>query len=699
MKSLVEDTRAFRGPELSSDHYLVVSKVKLLRRWVKNLAIRNNNNEEVYKIYLLEDISIRNLYQKRLERYLNETPTKDNINEEWNNIKKCIEKSANEAIGTKRRYRKRKGLRIWNEELAEVINKKKISYKKYLQNPTLANEEEYKAIRNTAKDLTRKAHQQSWERFVSNIEHDIHGRQTMAYKVLKHLNANEKDTARIYPIEDEKWEKHYQNLWCAKKPFREENCNTQHRNDVDLITISELRNALMKLKNRKACGPDKINIELLKYGGIVFELRLLHLVNECWRTQDIPSDWHKAEVISLFKKGSRNNCDNYRGISLLNSAYKIYAKIINERLKTITDTLLEEEQAGFRKGRSSTDNIFVLKQLIEKRREFNLETHIGFIDFQKAFDKLDRLQLWEIMSLRGYPQHLIDTLKRIYRTTDIIINTGKTRNIELRTTQGVRQGCSISPTLFNIYIDHIVKIWKNEINTGITIGHNKLLNILLFADDLVIIQGNEDNLQTAIYRLQEIAKIYKLVISVPKTKVMAFQGRFPIRSKIVVNEQSIEQVSHFCYLGSDISYGKDNDIETKLHRFTHICGTINRTLNNKTRKDTRVKLYKTMATPVLMYGSETWTPTQTDLNKIQTAEMRFLRRVKGCSRLDHIRNQDIRNELHIYKLQEKITENREKYKEHINRMENQRLPKIISKYKPKGRRDVGRPLRRWEQLL
>lgn len=280
-----------------------------------------------------------------------------------------------------------------------------------------------------------------------------------------------------------------------------------------------------------------------------------------------------------------------------------------------------------------------------------------------------------------------------------MINTGRSKNIILKTNQGVRQGCSISPTLFNIYIDNIVKKWKMDVNPGIEIGSDKALNVLLFADDLAIIERTEENLQRAVYRLVQIAREHNLEVSTMKSKVMAFHGKYPIRSKIIINEKPIEQVSHFCYLGTDISYNKDRDIEIKIQRFEHICGTINRTLSNKTRKDTKIKLYKVMATPILMYGSESWVPSQKEVKKIQTAEMRFLRRVQGCTLLDKIRNEDIRAELNVYHLGERVAKYRRKWKDHIQRMEEYRLPKIIREYKPRGNRNVGRPLKRWEELV
>jgi hypothetical protein len=94
--------------------------------------------------------------------------------------------------------------------------------------------------------------------------------------------------------------------------------------------------------------------------------------------------------------------------------------------------------------------LFILQQVFEKIREFNLQTHVAFIDFEKAFDKVNRNKLWIIMEEPGYPQHLIRVIQSLYHNSKIIINTGKNKTEEIIVNKGVRQGCSISPTLFNI---------------------------------------------------------------------------------------------------------------------------------------------------------------------------------------------------------------------------------------------------------
>jgi sorting nexin-29 len=136
-----------------------------------------------------------------------------------------------------------------------------------------------------------------------------------------------------------------------------------------------------------------LSIELLSLSSSTLITGLHIFLNTCWITYSLPHTWRSAHLILPFTKGDKNSCNNYRDISVLNSGYKIYTKIINERLKTIMDAFLLEEQQEFRKGRSAIDNIFIVQQIIEKRCEFNLEMHISFIDFEKASDKIDRNKL------------------------------------------------------------------------------------------------------------------------------------------------------------------------------------------------------------------------------------------------------------------------------------------------------------------
>ena len=180
LKNLIQDIKIFRGCDMGSDHFLVTS-----RKQSNNSKLAN---EFVYKVYLLQEESIRRLYQQRLAKNLSEYTRTSTIDKEWENILTATKKAANEAIGTKKKHRRKKGLRIWNGEIKNAIEIKRTAYQKYLQNPNEENFETYKIKRNIAKIIASKAHKESWDRFICRIESDTFGKQSMTYKVLKHLN-------------------------------------------------------------------------------------------------------------------------------------------------------------------------------------------------------------------------------------------------------------------------------------------------------------------------------------------------------------------------------------------------------------------------------------------------------------------------------------------------------------------------------
>jgi hypothetical protein len=281
--------------------------------------------------------------------------------------------------------------------------------------------------------------------------------------------------------------------------------------------------------------------------------------------------------------------------------------------------------------------------------------------------------LWGILERRGYPKHFVNAIQSLYQNTKIMLNVNMNKREEI-IKQGVRQDCSLSPGLFNIYIDDLIRKWKERIKTGIKLKQRQHINTLLFADDQILIQDKEDNLQQSVYTLHNISKEYNFKISIQKTKVMTFKGKFPFRTKIITDNNILEHVSHFNYLGNEITYMQGKDIHNKLNKFSSLCGTL-RTLKTKTRKTIQMKFYEVMALRVLLYGSETWTIKTKDMSKIQATEMRYLRSVKGCTKLDHTKNEDIRKELNTDSMQYKIENYRKKWIEHLDRMSDERIPK------------------------
>ena len=167
------------------------------------------------------------------------------------------------------------------------------------------------------------------------------------------------------------------------------------------------------------------------------------------------------------------NQSNYGGIILLNTAYKIYSKIITRQLNALAEVILSKEQQGFHKNRTCVDCVFTISQIIEKHSKFNVPTYLAFIDYVKAFDKINRGKLWTILKIK--------------------VKIGTTTKDGRKINQGVRQECPLSPTLFNFYIDHVISRWINE--TKEYFKDRTPVRTLLYADDQVIIANLENTLQ------------------------------------------------------------------------------------------------------------------------------------------------------------------------------------------------------------
>lgn len=222
----------------------------------------------------------------------------------------------------------------------------------------------------------------------------------------------------------------------------------------------------------------------------------------------------------------------------------------------------------------------------------------------------------------------------------------------------------------------------------------------MFADDQIVIAHDEDSLQKALFKLSYVSKDYNLKISTTKTKVLALKGKLPIRNKIVIENQIIEQITNFNYLGCNVGMDRELDINRKISRYQQFCGTITRTLLGKCQRDTLLKFYKVIAIPMLMYGAECWTLTEIQRNRVEVAEMRFLRAVAGYRRSDRKRNEDIRVELGVTGMCSMIRAYQENWLQHLNNMTDQRIPKAITAYQPTGKRTRGRPVKRWrDQFL
>ena len=282
-----------------------------------------------------------------------------------------------------------------------------------------------------------------------------------------------KDGKILTDLEEVKtrWKENYEELYNKRNPADEETANSiPHNTDQEPeIMREEIVSAINKMADGKSPGFDGITAEEIKAAGET-GIDILHqLCQRIWTHETFPDDWGKAIITPIYKKKDKLDCGNYRGISLLSHAGKIMALIIQKRILNKTEQILSESQAGFRSGRSTIDQLFTIRQIVEKYMERKRGLFICYIDFEKAFDSIWQEALWKALNFYGFPKKFINLLKALYQKSLSAVRVNGELTEWFRTTVGVRQGCVISPQLFNILLELVMAYALHETNVGANI--------------------------------------------------------------------------------------------------------------------------------------------------------------------------------------------------------------------------------------
>ena len=287
------------------------------------------------------------------------------------------------------------------------------------------------------------------------------------------------------------------------------------------FSLEEIQLAISNLHANKAKGWDEIPNECWKNAPQVAIESLLKLFNMMKDQNVLPKKFNHGQITLIHKKGAAELLSNYRPLTVNISMYGIYSRILNNRLNTVVEQhdLLGEIQSGFRKGRCASDNLFVLNTIMAKAKECGQQVHRAFIDIKKAYDTVSREILWNKLSRLGFGPIFIKCLKNIYSDDCITSSIGgrKTRPIYL--SRGVRQGCSLSPLLFALYISDLGHELSNS-GEGFEI-EDVNISSLFFADDIVLLSPKAQGLKLLLDITQRHFKLLKLAFSKSKTQVIS----------------------------------------------------------------------------------------------------------------------------------------------------------------------------------
>jgi len=317
------------------------------------------------------------------------------------------------------------------------------------------------------------------------------------------------------------------------------------------ITMDEIRYHVKRLKNNKAAGNDGLVGEFLKYAPESVIEALCITFNGIFDRGEWPKEWVMGLINPVHKKNSVNECDNYRKVTVMPVIGKVLEAILNSRLvyKNVVLDIDDPYQFGFMKDSRTTDNIFILNTMIECQKARSKPLWVCFVDFTKAFDYVNRIALYYKLIQRGVNGKILKIIMDMYSKAKCRVKWQGKVGEELNSEYGVLQGGMMSPRLFTEYLSDMENYLDKS--DGVKVG-NECMNYLLYADDMVLCLETSVGLQNLINGLYSFCRKWHLIVSISKTKVIAF-GRKEADRTFTFGSEILDMTQEYKYLGTIFS--------------------------------------------------------------------------------------------------------------------------------------------------
>ncbi|MEW8546880.1 MAG: reverse transcriptase family protein, partial [Candidatus Thiodiazotropha sp.] len=405
------------------------------------------------------------------------------------------------------------------------------------------------------------------------------------------------------------------------------------------ITREEVLKAFAKLKRNKSPGLDLLPPELFIDSVDLLCDPICKLFNHIFSKNCYPLSWTKGVIVPVPKKGDLTDVNNYRGITLTSIFSKLYSHILDNRLRSWSEdnNIINDNQFGFREGKSTVDCIYILQAIVNKMLNNKKKVYCAFVDFKKAFDLVYRNGIWFKLCKMGANLKIVNAIKAIYNSVKVCVRAiGKVSEC-FDSLVGVKQGEPLSPILFIVFLNDLAE--ELSINNNYFEDNGDIIEqfqkfILLFADDTMLLANTKLELQLLLNKLCTYCKTWNLTVNTNKTKVMIFsRSNRHEQVEIFYDETLLEIVNTFIYLGVNVSSnGKFYQSQKHLSEQASKALFALRKLfdsNLLCIKD-KLKLFDSLVQPILMYGSEIWGFHKAD--DIEKVHIKFLKQLLGVRR-------------------------------------------------------------------
>ncbi|KAK3514900.1 hypothetical protein QTP70_034583, partial [Hemibagrus guttatus] len=660
----VLDTRVKRGAELSTDHHLVVSWIRLRRRMPDRLG----RPKRIVRVCWerLADPSVRG----------SSTPTSGRVSTRSRAIRSCGHKVSGAGRGGNPRTQ------WWTLEVRDAVKLKKESYRAWLARGTPEAAEAYRQAKRTTAVVVSEAKTRVWEEFGEAMEKDYWTASGKFWQTVWRLRRGKQLSANtVYGGDGEmlvstgdivgRWKEYFEDLLNPNDTTSVVEPEAGDSEVDSFITQAKVTEVVQQLLGGKAPGVGEIRPEYLKSLDVVGLSRLTRLCNIAWRSGTVPLDWATGVVVPLFKKGDRRVCSNYRGITLLSLPGKVYSRVLERRVRPV----------------------------LEGSWEFAQPVHMCFVDLEKAFDRVPRGILWEVLWEYGVRGLLLRAVRSLYNRSRSLVRIASCKSDLFPVHVGLRRGCPLSPVLFIVFMDRISR--RSQGLEGVRFGDHRISS-LIFADDVVLLASSGLDLQHALGRFAAECEAAGMRVSTSKSEATVLD-RKKVACTLQVRGEVLPQVEEFKYLRVLFtSEGRmDREIDRRIGAAAAVMRSMYRSVVVKKELSRKAKLliYQSIYAPTLTYDHELWVMTERVRSRLQAAKTSFLRRVAGRSLRDRVRSSVTREELGVEPLLLHIERGQLRWLGHLFRMPPGRLPGEVFRACPTGKRPRGRPRTCWRDYV
>ena len=431
--------------------------------------------------------------------------------------------------------------------------------------------------------------------------------------------------------------------------YEPQSCNLQP------FSMSELYRALRRAKRGKAPGPDSISMDWIVFSPLQFKHLLLAHYNACFFAADAPDNWRMARVAMIYKGKGKDSkqAGSYRAISLANSLYKLYASMLQHRLASAIDYILSPHQFGFRKSRSASTPIFLVRRLLEHFERRTAPLFLLFLDWQQAFDSVSREAVRVSLLRYGLPEAIVNPIMALFSDGQFYVQDGGILSATYSQQRGIRQGCPLSPYLFIVLLSAImadVSIQFQQTYGYTPWSHSSRhpLNHLEFADDTVLISRSHTSLHRLLHILQFQASKRGLLLNPDKCQLLklnadsdislsnTFSPSQPCQCPHCGGEDPLpppcQVIDHPTYLGIllDSTSSSAPDCSNRVGKATAAFRSLFPLFSNTSISiKRRLQVHSQIVLAILLYGSESQTFSPAQIQKYNALHFKVLRQILG----------------------------------------------------------------------